>query len=186
MICLGHGIAKNLRGSCTFEKKEVCKSGMFDLRVDFCHLDLKSRANHLEHFGTLNVTGLGHGIATNLRGSCTLEKQKVCKSGMFDLRVDFCHLNHKSRANHFVHFRTLNVTGLGLGISKNMRGGCILEKHEVCKNDLFDLRVDVCHLNPKSRANKLEHFRSFNVTGLGLGIVIELIGGCTLKFGLIW
>jgi len=31
-------------------KHEVCKSGIIDLRVDFCHLDSKSRANHLEHF----------------------------------------------------------------------------------------------------------------------------------------
>jgi len=105
---------------------------------------------------------------------------------MFDLRVDFCHLDPKSIANHLKHFRTLNVTILGLGIAKNMRGGCTLEKHEVCKSDMFDLRVDFCHLDPKSRANHLEHFRKLNVTGLGLGIVKNLIGGCTLKFGLIW
>jgi len=49
-------------------KHEVGKSGMFDLRVDFYHLDPKSRANHLEHFMTLNVTGLGLVIAKNLRG----------------------------------------------------------------------------------------------------------------------
>ena len=113
-------------------------------------------------------------------------KHEVCKSGMFDLRVDFCHLDPKSIANHLKHFRTLNVTILGLGIAKNMRGGCTLEKHEVCKSDMFDLRVDFCHLDPKSRANHLEHFRKLNVTGLGLGIVKNLIGGCTLKFGLIW
>jgi len=44
-------------------KHEVCKRGMFGLRVDFCHLDPKSRANHLDHFKTLNMTGLGLGIA---------------------------------------------------------------------------------------------------------------------------
>jgi len=108
---------------------EVCKSSMFDLRVDFYHLDPKLRANHLEHFKTVNVTGLGLGIAKkkNMRRGCTLEKHKVCKSDMFDLRVDFCHLDPKSRANHLEHFRTLNVTGLGLRIDKNMRGGCTLE-----------------------------------------------------------
>jgi len=81
-------------------KHEVCKSDKFDLRVDFCHLVLKSRANHLKHFGTLNVTGLGIFIAKNLRRGCTFAKHEVCKSSMFDLRVDFCHLDPKSRANH--------------------------------------------------------------------------------------
>jgi len=61
---------------------------------------------------------------------CTFKlmaKHEVCKSDMFDLRVDFCHLDPKSRTNHLEHFRTLNVTGLGLGIAKNSRGGYILE-----------------------------------------------------------
>jgi len=71
---------------------------------------------------TLNVTGLGLGIAKILIGGCTLAKHEVYKSDMFDVRVDFCHLDPKSRANHLEHFKTLNVTGLGLGISKNLRG----------------------------------------------------------------
>jgi len=96
-------------------KHEVCKSGKFDLRVDFCHLDPKSRANHFEHFGTLNVTSLGLGIAKNKREGYTLEKQEVYKSGMFDLRVDFWHLDPESRANR-----------LGHGIAKNQRGCCTL------------------------------------------------------------
>ena len=115
-----------------------------------------------------------------------MAKQEVCKSGMFDLRVDFCHLNPKSRANHLKHFRTLNMTGLGLGIATNMRGGYTLVKQEVFKSGLFDLRVNFCHLDEKSRANHLEHFRTLNVTGLGLGIPKNLIGVCTLKFELIW
>ena len=56
-----------------------------------------------------------------------MAKHEVCKSGMFDLRVDFCHLDPKSKANHLEHFRTLNVTSLGLGIAKNMKGGYILK-----------------------------------------------------------
>jgi len=127
-------------------KHEVCKSGMFDLRVDFCHFAPKSRANHLEHFRTLNVTGLDLGIATNLRGGCTLEKQEVCKSGMFDPRVNFCHLDPKSRANNLEHFRTPNVIGLGIGIAKNLRRGYTLEKQEVCKSDMFHVKVEFYHL----------------------------------------
>ena len=77
------------------------------------------------------------------------------------------------------------MTGLGLGIAKNLRGGCTLKK-QVCKSGMFDLRVDFCHLDPKSRANHLEHFMTLNVIGLGLGIAKNLIGDCTLTLGLIW
>jgi len=56
-----------------------------------------------------------------------LAKHKECKSGMVDLKVDFCYLDPKSRANHLDQFRTLNVTGLGLGIAKKLRGGYTLE-----------------------------------------------------------
>jgi len=108
-------------------KHEVWKSDMFDLRVDFCHFDPKSRDNHLKHFKTLNLTGLGLVIAKKLIVGCTLEKHEVCKSGMFDLRVDFCHLDPKSRANHLEYFMTLKLTGLGLDIAKNLRGDCILK-----------------------------------------------------------
>ena len=112
-----------------------------------------------------------------------MAKYEVCKSGMFDLRVDFCHLDPKSRANHLEHFRTLNMTSFGLGIAKGLRGGCILEKQEVNKSGMFDLRVDFCHLDPKSIANYLEHFRTLNGACLGLWIAKNLIGGYTLKFG---
>ena len=55
-----------------------------------------------------------------------MAKNEVCKSGMFDLRVDFCHLDPNQEPIIW-NFRTLNVTGLGLGIAKNLRGGCLLE-----------------------------------------------------------
>jgi len=50
-------------------KHEVCKSGMVDFRVNFCHSDPKSRVNHLDHFRTLNVTCFGLGIVKNLIGA---------------------------------------------------------------------------------------------------------------------
>ena len=80
------------------------------------------------------------------------------------------------------------MTNLGLGIAKNKRGGCtfmLVAKHEMCKSEMFDLRVDFCHLDSKSRANHLEHFRTLNVTSLRLGISKNLRRGCTLEFGLI-
>jgi len=49
-------------------KHEVFKSGMFDLIVDFCHLGPKSRANHLDHFRTLNVIGLALGLPKIWKG----------------------------------------------------------------------------------------------------------------------
>jgi len=61
-----------------------------------------------------------------------VQKHEVYKSDMFDLRVDFCHLDPKSRANHLEYFRTLNVTGLGLRIAKNLRRGYTLAKHVAC------------------------------------------------------
>ena len=51
---------------------------------------------------------------------------------------------------------------------------------------MFDLRVDFCHLDPKSRVNQLENFRTLTVTILGLGIAKNLRGGFTLEFGLTW
>jgi len=89
------------------------------------------------------------------------------------------------KSKSFGELYDTKCTGLGLGIAKNLRGGCTLAKHEVRKSNMFDLKVDYCHLDPKSRANHLEHFRTLNVTSLGLGIA-KNERGCTLKFGLIW
>jgi len=50
------------------------------------------------------------------------EKARSVQKCMFDLRVDFCHLDPKSRDNQLKHFRTLIVTGLGLGIEKIREG----------------------------------------------------------------
>ena len=61
-----------------------------------------------------------------------------------------------------------------------------MAKHEVCKNDMFDFIVDFCHLDFKSRANHLEHFKTLILIGLGLVIAKNLRGGCTWKFGLNW
>ena len=57
-----------------------------------------------------------------------------------------------------------------------------MEKQEVCKSDMFDLRVDFCHLDPKLRLNYLEYFKTQIMIGLGLGIK-KPERGCTLKSG---
>jgi len=64
----------------------VCKSDMFDLRVDFCHLDPKSRANDLEHFRTLIVTGFGLGVAKTWRGAASW-KSKCAKVACLTLEL---------------------------------------------------------------------------------------------------
>jgi len=72
-----------------------------------------------------------------MKGGCTLEKQEVCKSDMFDLRVNFFQLDPKSRANHLDHFRTLIITSFGLGIAKNLRGVCTLNWAQLVRNSLI-------------------------------------------------
>jgi len=68
---------------------KCAKVASFTLELTFAIGTPNKEPTIWRHFGTLNVTGLGLGIAKNMRGACALKKQEVYKSACLTLELTF-------------------------------------------------------------------------------------------------